>query len=86
MSECIWIMKSAHSEKAIMFTNGKMMSERLFEPLSSASRSIVYLGDYLHCHLNLGLCLVHHSKINECFCIRQLNRAVVWVEPPFGWN
>ena len=37
-------MKSAHSGKAIMFTNGKMMSERLFEPLSSAAGSIALMG------------------------------------------
>lgn len=41
-----------------MFTNGKMMSERLFEPLSSATRSIEQLWDYLHCpRLNLGACV-----------------------------
>lgn len=85
MSACACMMKSAHPGKAIMFTNGKMMSERLFEPLSSATRSIVQLWDYLQCpHLNLGLRLVHHSQINVCFCSRQLNRAVGWVKPPFG--
>lgn len=41
MNIYVCMMNSTHSEKAIMFSNGKVMSERLFEPLSSVSGSIV---------------------------------------------
>lgn len=41
MNMYVCMMNSTHSEKAIMFSNGKVMSERLFEPLSSVSGSIV---------------------------------------------
>lgn len=41
MNIYVCMMNSTHSEKAIMFSNGKVMSERFFEPLSSVSGSIV---------------------------------------------
>lgn len=56
---------SAHSERAIMWTGGKTMSERLFEPLSGPIRSIVQLWDYLSClYLRAGLHLHHHLQLN----------------------
>lgn len=58
-----------------MFTNGKMMSERLFRPLSSETKSIELLWDYLHHHLYLGLCLLHHSPINMCFFWQDAERS-----------
>lgn len=60
-------MGSAHSDRVIKFANGTMMSERLFRPLSSGTKSIVLLWDYLHHHLYLGLCLLHRSPVNMCF-------------------
>lgn len=57
--------ESVHSERAIMSTDGKTMSERLFEPLSCPIRSIVQLWAYFSCsYLSAGLHLDHHLQIN----------------------
>lgn len=49
-----------------MSTDGKTMSERLFEPLSRPIRSIVQLWDYLSCpYLRAGLHLNHHLNRPE---------------------
>lgn len=57
--------ESVHSGRAIMSTDGKTMSERLFEPLSCQIRSIVQLWDYFSCpYLSAGLHLDHHLQAN----------------------
>lgn len=77
MNMHVYTRKSVSSEKAIMFSNDEIMSERLFEPLSSAAGSIMELWDNFHCSDLILRVTSFSSQTNVCLCSRWLNRAVV---------
>lgn len=80
MSSCACTLESAHSDRVIMFTNGKMMSERLFRPLSWNQINSVALGLFTPSSL---FRVVSPSSLTNKYLFLL---AGCWTEQLFGSN